>query len=31
MIDVVFDMETGDPDDLLILLLLMGHLKVFQL
>ena len=25
MIDVVWDMETGDPDDFLTLLLLLGH------
>ncbi|WP_238010420.1 nucleoside hydrolase [Dactylosporangium sp. AC04546] len=28
MLDVVFDMETGDPDDLLTLLLLAGHPRV---
>ncbi|MFB2974531.1 nucleoside hydrolase [Aerosakkonema sp. BLCC-F183] len=28
MIDVIWDMETGDPDDFLTLLLLMGHPEV---
>lgn len=28
MIDIVFDMETGDPDDFLTLVLLLGHPKV---
>ncbi|WP_434421721.1 hypothetical protein [Nannocystis pusilla] len=28
MIDVVWDMETGDPDDFLTLLLLLGHPQV---
>src|SRR6476469_9066382 len=28
MIDVVWDMETGDPDDFLTLLLLIGHPEV---
>lgn len=28
MIDVVWDMETSDPDDFLTLLLLIGHPKV---
>lgn len=27
-IDIVFDMETGDPDDFLTLVLLLGHPKV---
>lgn len=28
MLDVVWDMETGDPDDFLTLLLLLGHPRV---
>ena len=28
MLDVVWDMETGDPDDFLTLLLLLGHPQV---
>src|SRR5262249_11787413 len=28
MLDVVWDMETGDPDDFLTLLLLLGHSEV---
>ena len=28
MIDVIWDMETGDPDDYLTLLLLLGHPRV---
>lgn len=28
LIDIVWDMETGDPDDFITLLLLLGHPRV---